>query len=142
VDINLLWGFALTPGVLGVLGAWFCCCGHADKATQVRALAMNTLCYAGVGFVVGVAFLTSDLGTIPPEGRLGLVALTVCCLLLVYSAGSALIASNDPSLVLVNLTGRALLLSDPELALFYKLPAPQEEPAAALSERSQPAIHS
>jgi len=63
---------------------------------------------------------------------LGIVALTVCCFLLLYSAGCAAIASNDQSLVVVNLTGRALLLSDPELAPFYTLPAPQEVPASVL----------
>ena len=33
---------------------------------------------------------------------------------------------------MVNQTGRALLLSDPELAPFYTLPAPQEVPASVL----------
>ena len=61
-----------------------------------------------------------------------MVALTVCCFLLLYSAACAVIASNDQSPVVVNLTGRALLLSDPELAPFYTLPAPQEEPACVL----------
>jgi len=98
----------------------------------MRAFAMRTLRYAGVGFVVGVAFLTSDFGTAPMEGRVGILAFTVCCFLLIYSAGSAVIASNDQSLVVVNLTGRALLLSDPELAPFYSLPAPQEVPASVL----------
>ena len=98
----------------------------------MRAFAMNTLRYAGVGFVVGVAFLTSDLGTAPPEGRMGIVAVTVCCFLLIYSAGCAVTAANDQSLVVVNLTGRGLLLSDPELAPFYTLPARQEEPAIVL----------
>ena len=98
----------------------------------MRAFAMSTLRYAGAGFLVGVAFLTSDLGTAPPEWRLGTVALTVCCFLLVFSAGCAATASNDQSLVVLNLTGRALLLSDPELAPFYTLPAPQEEPASVL----------
>jgi len=132
VDTNLLWVIALTVAVLGVLGVWFYWCGYADKTRQMRAFAMSTLRYAGVGFVVGVAFLTSDLGTAPPEGRLGIVALTVGCFLLVFSAGCAAIASNDQSLVVVNLTGRALLLSDPELAPFYTLPAPQEDPASVL----------
>ena len=132
MDTNLLWGIALTLAVLGVLGVWFRWCGHADKTRQVRAFAMSTFRYAGVGFVVGVAFLTSDIGTAPPEGRLGIVALTVCCFLLLYSAGCAVIASNDQSLVVVNLTGRALLLSDPEFAPFYTLPAVQEEPASVL----------
>jgi hypothetical protein len=98
----------------------------------MRAFAMNTLRYAGVGFVVGVAFLTSDLGTAPPEGRMGIVAVTVCCFLLIYSAGCAVTAANDQSLVVVNLTGRGLLLSDPDLAPFFTLPARQEEPAIVL----------
>jgi hypothetical protein len=132
VDIDLLWGFALTLTVLGVLGAWFFWCGHADERRQMRAFARSTFLYAGVGFVVGVAFLTSDLGTAPPEQRMGIVALTVCCFLLIYAAGSAMIASNDQSLVLVNLTGRALLWTAPEYAPFYTLPAQQEEPAIAL----------
>jgi hypothetical protein len=132
VDTNLLWGIALTLTVLGVLGVWFYWCGHADRTRQMRAFAMNTLRYAGVGFVVGVAFLTSDLGTAPPEGRMGIVAVTVCCFLLIYSAGCAVTAANDQSLVVVNLTGRGLLLSDPELAPFYTLPARQEEPATVL----------
>ena len=132
VDINFLWMIVLILAVLGVLGVWFHWCGHADKARQMRAFAMSTLRYAGVGFVVGVAFLTSDLGTHTPEARLGLVAITVCCFLLIYSAASAVIASNDQSLVLVNLTGRALLLSDSDLAPFYTIPAQQEEPASVL----------
>ena len=132
MDINLLWMIVLILAVLGVLGVWFHWCGHADKARQMRAFAMSTLRYAGVGFVVGVAFLTSDLGTHTPEARLGLVAITVCCFLLIYSAASAVIASNDQSLVLVNLTGRALLLSDSDLAPFYTIPAQQEEPASVL----------
>jgi hypothetical protein len=98
----------------------------------MRAFAMSTLRYAGAGLVLGMAFLTSDLGTAPPEGRLGILAVTVCCFLLVYSAGCAAIASNDQSLVIVNLTGRALLLSDPQLAPFYTLPAQQEVPATEL----------
>jgi hypothetical protein len=82
--------------------------------------------------VVGLAFLTSDVGTAPPEGRMAIVALTVGSFLLVYAAASAAIAANDQSLVLVNLTGRALLLADPELAPFYSLPAPQDQPACEL----------
>ncbi len=98
----------------------------------MRAFALRTLRYAGVGFVLGVAFLTSDFGTVPLEGRMGIMAVTVCCFLLVYSAGSAAIAANDQSLVVMNLTGRALLLSDPEFAPFYTLPAAQETPASVL----------
>ena len=132
MDNNLLWGIALTLAVFGVLGFWFRSCGRADRTRQMRAFAMRTLRYAGVGFVLGMAFLTSDFGTAPPEGRMGILAVTVCCFLLVYSAGCAVIASNDQSLVVVNLKGRALLLSDPQLAPFYTLPAPQAEPASEL----------
>jgi hypothetical protein len=132
VNANLVWGMFLTAAVLGGLGFWFHRCGRADQSRELRGFAIRTLRYAGAGFVVGVAFLTSDLGTAPPEGRLGLVALTVGCFLLVYSAGCALITANDHSLVLVNLTGRALLLSDPELAPFYTLPSPQDVPASVL----------
>jgi hypothetical protein len=132
MDSSLLWGVTLTVAVLGVLGVWFYRCGHADEARQMRVFTMSTLRYAGAGFVVGVALLKSDIGTAPPEVHLGVVALTVCCFLLIYSAGCAAVASNDQSLVVVNLTGRALLLSDPELAPFYTLPAPQEVPASVL----------
>jgi len=78
VDKNLLWGIALTLAVFGVLGFWFRSCGRADRTRQMRAFAMLTLRYAGVGFVLGMAFLTSDLGTAPPEGRMGILAVTVC----------------------------------------------------------------
>jgi hypothetical protein len=132
VEINVLWGVVLILAVLGVLGAWFHFCGRADQARQMRTYAMRTLRYAGVGLVLGAAFLTSDVVAAPPEGRLGILAFTVCCFLLVYSAGSALTAANDQSLVVVNLTGRALLLSDPQFAPFYTLPAMQEEPASVL----------
>ncbi len=132
MDADILWGFALTLAVLGVLGLWFYWCGRADEKRQVRAFAKRTLLYAGVGFVVGVALLTSDFGNAPPQQHLGVVALTVCCFLLVYAAGSAVIASDDQSLVVVNLTGRALLLTDPELAPFYTLPAPREQAADVL----------
>lgn len=132
MDANLLWGAALTLTVLAVLGGWFALCGRADKRRGMRAFARRTFLYAGVGFVLGLAFLTSDLGSAPPEGRIGLLALTVCCFLLLYAAGSAAIASDDRAPVLVNLTGRPLLLSDPALAPFYTLPAPQEEPARVL----------
>jgi hypothetical protein len=128
VDTDLFWGIALTLAVLCVCGAWFVWCGYADKTRQLRRLAKHTLLYAGAGFLVGTAFLTSDLGTAP----MGLVAFTTCCGLLVYSAGWALIAAHDHSLLLINLTGRALLLADPELAPFYRLPAPQQEPAIVL----------
>lgn len=128
MDTNLFWGTALTLAVLAVCGAWFFWCGHADRTRQLRAFAKRTLVYAGLGFLVGLAFLSSDLGT-PP---MGLIAFTACCGLLVYAAAWAAISSDDQSLALVNLTGRALLLSDPELAPFFTLPAPQEEPATEL----------
>jgi len=132
VNTDLLWKFALIAAVLGVIGTWFWLCGYADKTRQLRAFAKRTLLYAGVGLLLGIAFLTSDLGTAQAEGRMGLIALTVCCFLLVYAAGAAMIASNDQSLVVVNLTGRALLLAEPELAPFFTLPSTQEEPATVL----------
>jgi hypothetical protein len=132
MDHTLLWGFTLILAVLGVLGAWFYGAGRADRARELRPYARRTLLYAGTGFVVGVAFLTSDFGSSPPEERLGSIAVTVCSFLLVYAAGSAVIAADDQSLLMVNLTGRALLLTDPELAPFYSLPAPQEQPATEL----------
>ena len=128
MDSNLFWGIALTLAVLGVCGAWFYWCGYADRTRQLRAFAKRTFLYAGVGFLVGLAILSSDLGTAP----MGVIAFTACCGLLVYAAGWAVIASDDQSLVLLNLTGRALLLTDPALAPFYNLPAPQQEPATEL----------
>ena len=132
METDLAWGAALMFAVLGVLGTWFYWCGRADKERRLRPFAKRTLLFAGAGFVVGVAFLTSDLGSAPPEGRLGAVALTICSFLLVYAAASAMIASDDNSLVMVNLTGHGLLLTVPELAPFYTLPAPQQEPATEL----------
>jgi hypothetical protein len=132
VDTNIVWGVALAFAVLGTLGVWFHRCGRADRARRMRPFAMRTLRFAGLGFVLGVALLTADLGSAPAEWRMTVLALVVCCFLLIYSAGSAAIASNDQSLVVVNLTGRGLLLSDTDLAPFYTLPAQQEEPAIAL----------
>ena len=132
MDSNLSWGIALTLAVLGVCGAWFYWCGYADRTRQLRAFAKRTFLYAGVGFLVGLAILSSDLGTAP----MGVIAFTACCGLLVYAAGWAVIASDDQSLVLLNLTGRALLLTDPALAPFYNLPAPQQEPATELPPNS------
>ncbi len=122
MDANLFWGIALTVAVLGVCGAWFYWCGYADRTRQLRALAKRTFLYAGIGFLAGLAILTADLGS-PP---MGIIAFTACCGLLVYASGWAVIAADDQSLALINLTGRALLLTDPELAPFYTLPAPQE----------------
>jgi hypothetical protein len=132
VNTDLLWKFALIAAVLGVIGTWFWLCGYADRTRQLRAFATRTLLFAGAGLLLGIGFLTSDLGTARPEARLGLIAITVCCFLLVYAAGTAMVASNDQSLVMVNLTGRALLLTEPELAPFFTLPSTQEEPASVL----------
>jgi hypothetical protein len=128
MTIDLFWGIALTLAVVGVCGTWFFWCGHADETRQLRAFAKRTFLYAGVGLLVGLAFLSSGQG--PPP--MGIIAFTACCGLLVYAAGWAVIASDDQSLVLVNLTGRALLLTDPDLAPFYNLPAPQQVPATEL----------
>jgi hypothetical protein len=124
MDADLFWGVALTVAVVGTCGTWFYWCGHADKTRQLRPFAKRTFLYAGPGFLVGLALATSDIGTAP----MGLIAFTACCGLLLYSAGWAVITSNDRTLVLVNLTGRAILLTSPELAAFYTLPAPQEQP--------------
>jgi hypothetical protein len=132
VNTDLLWKFALIAAVLGVIGTWFWLCGYADRTRQLRAFAKRTLLFAGAGLLLGIGFLTSDLGTARPEARLGLIAITVCCFLLVYAACTAMVASNDQSLVMVNLTGRALLLTEPELAPFFTLPSTQEEPASVL----------
>jgi hypothetical protein len=126
--IDLFWGIILTLAVLGVCGMWFYWCGHADKMRQTRAFAKHTFLYAGLGFVIGLVYLSS--GRAPSS--MGVIAFTACCGLLVYAAGWAAIAANDQALVMVNLTGRALLLTDPDLAPFYRLPAPQEEPATEL----------
>ena len=128
MDANLFWGIAWTLAVLGVCGTWFFWCGRADTMRCVRPFAKHTLLYAGGGFVAGLAVVTSDLGS-PP---MGLIAFTTCCGLLVYAAGCAAIAANDESPILVNLTGRALLLADPHLAPFYTLPASQDQSATEL----------
>ena len=128
MDYDLFWGIALTAAVVSVCGIWFFWCGHADKTRQLRPFAKRTLFYAGPGFVLGLTFVTGDLGPAP----MGVIAFTACCGLLVYAAGCAVITSNDGSLVLVNLTGRAILLTTPELAAFYTLPAPQEQPPSEL----------
>src|SRR5512141_2664914 len=125
-------GLALTMLVIGILGAWFYGCGRADREREVRAYAQNTLLYAGAGFAIGIAFLTTDLSPSQPEERMAFVALTVGSFLLLYAAVSAIVACDDNALAIVNLTGRALLLTDPQLAPFYTLPAPQAEPAASL----------
>ncbi|MGE5466281.1 MAG: hypothetical protein ACM3Y9_02540 [Ignavibacteria bacterium] len=124
MDADLIWGITFTLAVIGVCGMWFYRCGHADKNRHIRRFAQRSLLYAGLGFLLGLAFLTSDLGS-PP---MGLIAFTACCGLLLYAAGWALVVSDDQSTVLVNLTGRALLLTGPQLAPFYTLPAPQEDP--------------
>jgi hypothetical protein len=122
----------LTFTVIAVMGAWFLACGYADRRRRAREFAKSTFLYAGIGFVLGVALLTSDLGSPQPQGRLGMVALTVGCFLLLCSAGWGLAAANDKSRVVVNLTGRPLLLADPSLAPFYTLPAPRDEPVVDL----------
>jgi hypothetical protein len=96
----------------------------------LRAFAKRTLSYAGAGFVLGLALLTSDLGTLELHARMGLIAVTVCCGCLAYVAGFAMLTSDDDSLVLINLTGRTLLLTDPAMAPFFTLPAAEEPPAA------------
>ena len=128
MDANLFWGVTLTLAVLGVCGTWFLWCGYADKTRQLRRFARRTLLIAGTGFLVGLAFVTSNLGT-PP---MGVIAFTACCGLLTYAAGCAAMTADDRSLVLVNLTGRALLLTTPEFAPFYALPAIHEQPATEL----------
>lgn len=122
MDSNLVWGIVLTLAVVSVCGAWFYACGYADRTRRVRPFAKRSLRYAVPGFALGLAFLMSDLGGKP----MGLVAFTACCGLLIYAAGVALVASDDESLVVVNLTGRALVLRDPDLAPFYTLPAPDD----------------
>jgi len=132
VTNDLFWGVTLSLAVIAVMAFWFHACGRADHARALRAFARRTLVYAIPGFLVGLAFLTSDLGPGQPQGRMGLVAITVCCFLLVYSAAFALTAANDTSLVIVNLTGRSLVLKDPDLAAFNSLPSIQEQPATTL----------
>jgi len=130
MEATLVWGITLTLAVIGTCGAWFHFCGRADKTRQLRPFAKRTFMVAGPGFLTGLAFVTSDLGS-PP---MGLIAFTACCGLLVYAAGFALIAADDHSPMLVNLTGRALLLTTPDLAPFYTLPALQDEAATELPD--------
>jgi hypothetical protein len=128
MDADLFWGVAFTVAVVGTCCVWFYCCGRADKNRQLREFAKRTFLYAGPGFLLGLVYVTSDLGPAP----LGLIAFTACCGCLLYAAGWAVITADDRSLVLVNLTGRAILLTSPELGPFYTLPAPQEQPATEL----------
>jgi hypothetical protein len=128
MEADLILGIALTLAVLGVCGTWFRRYGQADKTRRAHAFAKRSLLYAGTGFLGGLAFVTSDLGSPPTI----LIAFTACCGLLVYTAGWAMITADDQSLLLMNLTGRALLLTDPDLAPFFALPAPRPEPAADL----------
>ncbi|MFO1413853.1 MAG: hypothetical protein U1F10_08100 [Burkholderiales bacterium] len=130
--MELAWGILLAVGVVGVLAAWFRRCGAADQARVLQPFARRTLALAAPVFVLGLAFLNADIGAAEPQGRMGLVATTVGAFLLMYSAGAALTAANDQALRVVNLTGRALLLSDPDLAPFHTLPAPQDVPADTL----------
>jgi hypothetical protein len=129
---TLFWGITLTLAVLAACGLWFLRYGAADRMRRARPFARRSALYAGGAFLGGLAMLTSDLGTLQTEARMMLTAATACCGLLVYASGVAAIASDDQSLMLVNLTGRALMLTDPELAPFFTLPAPQEEPAREL----------
>jgi hypothetical protein len=128
MEADLFWGIALTVAVVGACCLWFYWCGHADKTRQLRPFARRTLLYAGAGFILGLTLITADFGPVP----MGVIAFTACCGLLLYAAGWAVVTSDDRSLVLVNLTGRAILLTSPELAAFYTLPSPQEAPAAEL----------
>ena len=133
MDTNVLWGFILVLAVFGVVSVWFFWCGHAEKTRQVRAFAKRTLLYASGGFVVGLDLLNSDFGINQSGGRMGIMAITACCFLLLYAAAWAMTASDDESLEWVNLTGRTLLLTaERDLAPFYALPALQKEPATLL----------
>jgi hypothetical protein len=129
---TLFWGVTLTLAVLAACGLWFLRYGAADRMRQARPFARRTVLRAGAGFLAGLAILTSDLGMIEAGARMFVTAATACCALLVYASGVAAIASDDSSQMLVNLTGRALMLTDPQLAPFFTLPAPQEEPATQL----------
>jgi hypothetical protein len=128
MESDLFWGITCTVAVVSVCGGWFYYCGHADKTRQLRAFAKRTFIYAGAGFLLGLTYVTADLGPAP----MGVIAFTACCGLLLYAAGYAAVTADDHSLQLVNLTGRAILLTSPELGPFYTLPAPQEEPANEL----------
>lgn len=129
---DLVWGILLALAVLAVLATWFRRCGRADQARVLQPFARRTLLYAIPAFLLGLAFLNADLGPAAPQSRMGLVALTIGAFLLAYAASAALTAANDDALRVVNLTGRALLLSDPDLAPFHTLPAPQDVPADTL----------
>lgn len=132
MERDLIWGGLLALAVMALLVAWFRYCGRADEARALQPFARRTLVYAIPAFLLGLAFLNADVGPAAPQGRMGLVAITIGAFLLVYAAGAALTAANDDAVRVVNLTGRALLLSDPDLAPFHTLPAPQDTPAQTL----------
>lgn len=132
MERDLIWGSLLAIAVVAVLATWFRRCGRADQARVLQPFARRTLVYAVPALLIGLAFLNADVGPAAPQGRMGLIAITIGAFLLVYAASAALTAANDDALRVVNLTGRALLLSDPDLAPFHTLPAPQELPADIL----------
>jgi hypothetical protein len=119
VEAELAWGIFFSVAVIGVCAAWFRLYGYAERNRNARGFARRSAVCAGGAFVLGLAFMTSDLGS-PP---MGLIAFTTCGGLLLYAAGWALVASDDDGWVLINLTGRALLLAGSKLAPFYMLPA-------------------
>lgn len=132
MERDLVWGGLLAAAVIAMLAVWFRHCGRADQARALQPFARRTLTYAVPAFLLGLAFLNADVGPSAPQGRMGLIAITVGAFLMVYAAGAALTAANDDALRVVNLTGRALLLSDPDMAPFHTLPAPQDTPAQTL----------
>lgn len=132
MERDVIWGSLFALAVLTVLATWFRRCGRADQARALQPFARRTLVVAVPAFLLGLAFLNADVGSAAPQGRMGLVAITVGAFLLTYAASAALTAANDDALRVVNLTGRALLLSDPDLAPFHTLPAPQESAAETL----------
>src|SRR5512146_1758021 len=67
MDANAVLGIVYTAAVIGVCAMWFHRCARADKGRQGRAFSKRTFRYAGPGFLLGIVFLTSDLGS-PPVG--------------------------------------------------------------------------
>jgi hypothetical protein len=126
MEAELGWGIFFSVSVLGVCAAWFRRYGYEERRRNARNFAKRTSLYAGSAFVLGLAYLTADLGG-PP---MGLIAFTTCSGLLLYASGWAFVASDDEAMVLVNLTGRALVLAGSALAPFYTLPASQEAATA------------
>lgn len=132
MERDVVWGGLLALAVIAMLATWFRRCGRADQARALQPFARRTLSYAVPAFVLALAFLNADVGPASPQSRMGLIAITIGAFLLVYAASAALTAANDDALRVVNLTGRALLLSDPDLAPFHTLPAPHDVPADTL----------